>query len=67
MGFADFDTFNVRVDKDTLSDQDLTTVLSMLELRPMQFCMFLRDLMGPEVMGRKMAEAIEVAKNLGDV
>jgi hypothetical protein len=56
----------VRVDKDTLSDQDLTTVLRMLDLRPMQFCMFLRGLMGPEVMERKITEAIEVAKNLGD-
>jgi hypothetical protein len=65
--FADFDTVNVRIDKDTLSDTDLITVLRMLELRPLQFCMFLRALMGPEVMERKMAEAIEVAKNLGDV
>src|SRR5690348_5040640 len=38
--FADFDTVNARIDKDTLSDQDLITVLRMLELRPMQFCMF---------------------------
>lgn len=55
--FADFDSVNVRIDKDTLSDQDLITVLRMLELRPMQLCMFLRALMGPEVMVRKMAEA----------
>jgi hypothetical protein len=65
--FADFDTVNVRIDKDTLYDTDLITVLRMLELLPLQFCMFLGALMGPEVMERKMAEAIEVAKNLGDV
>lgn len=65
--FADFDTVNVRVDKDTLSDQDLTTVLKMLEVRPIQFCMFLRALIGPVQMGRIMAEAIKAAKNLGEV
>jgi hypothetical protein len=65
--FADFDTVNVRIDKDTLADGDLIAVLRMLELRPMQFCLFLRALIGPELMERKMIEAIEVAKNLGDM
>ena len=50
--FADFDTVNVRIDKDTLSDDDLTNVLKMLELRPIQFCPFLRALIGPVQMGR---------------
>ena len=64
--FADFDTVNVRVDKDTLSDQDLTTVLKMLEVRPIQFCMFLRALIGPVQMGRIMVEAIKTARDLGE-
>ena len=65
--FADFDTVNVRVDKDTLSDQDLTTVLRMLELRPIPFCMFLRALVGPVRMGEMMVEPIKTARDLGEV
>ena len=65
--FADFDTVNVRVDRDTLADQDLATVLKMLELRPIQFCLFLRALVGPLRMGQMMVEAIKTARDLGDV
>jgi hypothetical protein len=65
--FADFDTLNVRVDRDTLADQDLAVVLKMLELRPIQFCMFLKALVGPLVMAQMMGEAIKVATDLGEV
>lgn len=65
--FADFDTVNVRIDRDTLSDQDMAKVLKMLELRPIQFCMFLRALVGPTAMAQVMDEAIKVATDLDDV
>jgi hypothetical protein len=65
--FADFDMVNVRVDKDTLADQDLSKVLKLLELRPIQFCMFLAALVGREKMGHMMVEAIKVATGLGEV
>jgi hypothetical protein len=64
--FADFDTVNVRADKDTLPDQDLTKVLKLLELRPIQFCMFMRALIGPVQMGRLMMEPIRTARDLRD-
>ena len=64
--FADFDTLNVRVDRDTLADRDMTTVLKMLEMRPIQFCMFLKALVGPLVMAQMMSEAIKVATDLGE-
>jgi hypothetical protein len=64
--FADFDTLNVRVDRDTLADQDLRIVLKMIELRPIQFCMFLKALVGPLVMAQLMGEAIKVATDLGE-
>lgn len=62
--FADFDTANVRADVDTLTDEDLAKVLKMLELRPTQFCLFLRALVGSVQMGRLMVEALKNARDL---
>ena len=65
--FADFDTVNVRADRDTLSESDLYNVIKLLELRPLQFCLFLKALVGPLEMQRMMDHALKTVKDLGDV
>src|SRR5216683_2895061 len=61
-GFADFDSVYVPVDRETLSADDLGKVVELLRFRPMQLCMFLKALLGTEVMERVMNEAIAGAK-----
>ena len=61
-GFADFDSVNVDADKRTLTQEDFDKVIELLKLRPMQFCIFLKTLVGAEEMQRMMIEAIGVAK-----
>ena len=63
--FADLETVSVAVDLETLSPEDLGKVVELLRLRPMQLCMFLKALLGTEVMERVMAEAIAAAKKEG--
>jgi len=60
--FADFDDVNVETDRATISQDDLEKVLSLLRLRPTQFCLFLQALVGAQQMERTMVEAIAVAK-----
>src|SRR5438128_1195356 len=60
--FADFDNVNVSVDRKTLSKEDLTKVVSLVRLRPIQFCLFLKALFGEEGMERIMQDAIVAAK-----
>ena len=60
--FADFDDLSVTADKETLTAEDFGTVMDLLKLRPMQFCLFLRELVGVEEMQRMMVQAIGVAK-----
>src|ERR1700693_1639811 len=64
-GFADFDSVYVPVDRETLSAEDLGKVVDLLRFRPMQLCMFLKALLGTEVMERVMNEAIAGAKQEG--
>jgi hypothetical protein len=59
--FADFDNVNVTADKETLSPEDSPKVLELLKLRPTQFCLFLKALIGPEEMKRVMIQAISTA------
>jgi hypothetical protein len=61
-GFADFDDLGVEADKRTLTPEDFAKVMDLLKFRPMQFCMFLRALVGVEAMQRMMVQAIGVAK-----
>ena len=61
-GFADFDSAYVPVDRETLSAEDLGKVIELLRSRPIQFCLFLKALVGPEEMERMMAEAMAAAK-----
>jgi hypothetical protein len=64
-GFADFDSVYVPVDRETLSAEDLGKVVELLRFRTMQLCMFLKALLGTEVMERVRAEAIAAAKKEG--
>jgi hypothetical protein len=63
-GFADFDDLGVDADKQTLSPEDFTKLMDLLKLRPMQFCIFLKRLVGAEEMQRMMVEAIKVARQI---
>ncbi len=60
--FADCEDMSVSADKETLSPEDLAKVMDLLKLRPMQFCIFFKALLGEEEMVRIMVEAIGVAK-----
>jgi hypothetical protein len=60
--FADLETVSVNVDRETLSKEDLRRVIELLRLRPIQFCMFLRALVGEEAMERLMKDGIAAAK-----
>jgi hypothetical protein len=60
--FADCETESVMADKETLSPEDFAKLKDVLRLRPMQFCIFLKALVGAGEMQRMMVEAIGVAK-----
>jgi thioredoxin-related protein len=62
--FADFDNLNVVADKATLSPEDRAKVLGLLRVQPIQFCLFLKALFGPEEMKRVMIQAISTASRL---
>jgi hypothetical protein len=62
--FADFDSRNVAADKETLSAEDQAKVMDLLKHRPIQFCLFLRVLLGREEMKRVMIQAIAAAGRL---
>jgi hypothetical protein len=61
-GFADFDSVNAIVDRETLSSEEMEQVMDLLRLRPAQFCMFLQALFGTEAMERLMTSAVNAAK-----
>jgi len=41
---------------------DLSRVMDLLKLRPMQFCLFLKTLVGAQEMQRMMVQAVGVAR-----
>ncbi|HLK65049.1 MAG TPA: hypothetical protein VKU19_16515 [Bryobacteraceae bacterium] len=59
--FADLETGSVTVDKETLTPADFGKVMDLLKLRPVQFCLFLKALVGVEDMQRMMVQAIGMA------
>jgi len=63
-GFADFDNLNVAIDRETMPAEDRERVAESLKHRPMQFCIFLKTLLGAEEMQRMMVQAIKVAKQV---
>jgi hypothetical protein len=66
-GFADFDSVNVVIDRKTLKPEDRKMVAELLQHRPVQFCMFLKALVGSEAMEQMMTQAINVAKQVPEV
>src|SRR5690242_5855160 len=62
--FADFDNLCVEIDRDTLSPEDREKVLEVLRHRPIQFCIFLKALLGKEEMQRMMLQGIKTANQL---
>jgi hypothetical protein len=63
-GFADFHSGSVAIDRETLSAEDRKKVAESLNVRPVQFCLFLKALLGTEEMQRIMVHAIKSA-NVG--
>jgi len=66
-GFADFDNMNVAIDRKTLRPEDREKVVDLIQHRPVQFCMFLKTLLGDEAMEEMMTKAIGVAKRVPSV
>jgi hypothetical protein len=56
---------NVEADKQTMTPGDLAKVMELLKLRPIQFCIFLKSLVGAEEMQRLMVQAIGMARQVG--
>ena len=60
--FCDFDDINVEANRATLKKSDLEKVGELLRLRPVQFCLFLKSLLGEQEMERVILEALSMAK-----
>jgi hypothetical protein len=60
--FCDFDDINVEADRATLDKNDLDKVVELLRLRPVQFCLFLKSLLGEQEMEQVISQALAVAK-----
>jgi hypothetical protein len=63
-GFADFDNVNVVIDRKTLQPEDRARIAELIVHRPVQFCLFLKALLGEEAMEQMMLQAIDVAKKV---
>lgn len=64
-GFADFEDWSVIADRKTLNKEDAATLMQLLRFRPIQFCMFLKALVGAEEMERLMMQGMAVARQQG--
>ena len=62
LGFADFDSGSVKTDVATLTAEDFARVMELVIFRPIQFCIFLKAIVGAEEMERIMLQAIGAAK-----
>lgn len=60
--FCDFDDINVEADRAALEKVDLDKLMELLRLRPVQFCLFLKSLLGEEEMERVILQALAMAK-----
>ena len=63
--FADFESMNISVDLNTLSKEDLKKLVELVHIpvRAIQFCGYLKSLIGYEEMEKLMADAIRAAKD----
>jgi len=66
-GFADFDSMGIAIDRKTLRPEDRHKVVELIQHRPVQFCMFLKTLLGDEAMEEMMTQAIKVVKKVPSV
>jgi hypothetical protein len=64
VGFADFDNVNVAIDRKTFWPEDREKVVDLIQHPPVQFCMFLKALLGEEAMEKMVTKAIDVAKKV---
>jgi len=62
--FADFENLNVVADRRTLSQEDLDTLVDLLRVRPLQFCLFLAALFGEERMEKMMLSSVQQVKTI---
>jgi len=62
--FADFDTLNVEVGRQTLSPEDRQRIADLIKLRPTQLCLFLSILLGEKQMEQLMIAAIRSARKV---
>jgi hypothetical protein len=62
--FADFENLNVVADRRTLSQGDLDTLVDLLRVRPLQFCMFLAALFGEEQMEKLISSSVQQVKTI---
>ena len=60
--FADLETLNVEVDRETILKEDRPRLIELLKNRPLQFCLFLSALFGEKQMEIQMVSAIRAAK-----
>jgi len=62
--FTDFENLSVVADRRTLSQEDLDTLVDLLRVRPLQFCLFLSALFGEERMEKLITSSVEQVKTL---
>jgi hypothetical protein len=62
--FADFENLSVVADRRTLCQEDLDTLVGLLRVRPLQFCMFLAALFGEERMEELISSSVQQVKTL---
>jgi len=60
--FADLETLNVEVDRETILPEDRKRLIELLSHRPLQFCLFLSALFGEKQMEILMISAIRNAR-----
>jgi len=60
--FADMETLNVEVDRQTILPEDRKRIIELLKHRPLQFCLFLSALFGEKQMEALMVSAIKNAR-----
>lgn len=62
--FTDLETLSVAADRRTLSQEDLDTLVDLLRVRPIQFCLLLSALFGEERMEKLITSSVEQVKTL---
>jgi hypothetical protein len=63
LAFCDLDTQSARADLHTLSERDIEAVAEPLAVRAIQFCLFVRALVGQDAMNQIMQQALKLAND----